>query len=119
MLSYSTGELSGLIATRLALWTGICQSDCPFPWTRVCNRTYQLPNADLIPPAPLAELRPFLASHRPGKSPTPCLVFCIRLIYCLLTVFQVAMYFSMHCVKQLSSFFDRLLPGDGMHFWKQ
>lgn len=59
MLSYNTGELSSLIATRLTLWGGICQSDCPFPWTRVGNRTYQLPNADFIPPVRLRNCIPF------------------------------------------------------------
>lgn len=29
------------------------------------------------------------------------------------------MYFVMHCVKQVSSRFDRELPGVGMHFSKQ
>jgi hypothetical protein len=29
------------------------------------------------------------------------------------------MYFSMHCVKHVSSFFERELPGDGMHLSKQ
>lgn len=51
-------------------------------------------------------------------SPAPC-AFCIRLIYCLETVFHVAMYFSMHCVKHVSSFFESELPGDGMHLSKQ
>lgn len=40
-------------------------------------------------------------------------------MYCRLTTFQVAIYFSIHAVKQPSSFLDNDVPGEGMHFSKQ
>lgn len=40
-------------------------------------------------------------------------------MYCRLTTFQVAIYFSIHAVKHPSSFFDNDAPGEGMHFSKQ
>jgi hypothetical protein len=40
-------------------------------------------------------------------------------MYCLLTVFHAAMYFSMHCVKQVVSPLESEEPGLGTHFSKQ
>ena len=57
--------------------------------------------------------------NAPGAEPAPCCILWIRLMYCLLTTFQVAIYFSMHAVKQPSSLFDNDVPGEGMHFSKQ
>lgn len=62
-----------------------------------------IPNSPISPPLPI---------------PPPA-VFCIRPIYCLLTVFHAAMYFSMHVVKHFSSLDDSEEPGMGMHFSKQ
>lgn len=46
-------------------------------------------------------------------------LLCTRAMYCLLTVFHVSMYFSMHCVKQPSSFLESEEPGLGTHLSKQ
>jgi hypothetical protein len=40
-------------------------------------------------------------------------------MYCLLTVFHVAMYFSMHDVKHAVSPLDNEDPGFGTHLSKQ
>ncbi len=44
---------------------------------------------------------------------------CILETYCLLTVFQAAMYLSMHCERQVCSPLLKVLPGFGMHLAKQ
>lgn len=44
---------------------------------------------------------------------------CILWMYCLLTVFHAAMYFSIQLVKQLSSPFERFPPGFGTQRSKQ
>lgn len=64
---------------------------------------FHIPNSPMSPPLP---------------APPPA-VFCIRPMYCLLTVFHAAIYFSMHVVKHFSSLDDNELPGVGMHFSKQ
>src|SRR6266487_2573942 len=51
-------------------------------------------------------------------APLPCSC-CILVIYCLLTVFHAAMYFSIHWVKQVVSLLDNEEPGLGTHFSKQ
>lgn len=55
-------------------------------------------------------------SHCPFLSPCD---FCNRVIYCLETVFHISIYFSVHCVKHVSSLLLRPVPGEGMHFSKQ
>lgn len=55
----------------------------------------------------------------PLDEPAPCWSCCILAMYCLLTVFQALMYFSMHWVKQVDSPLDREDPGLGTHFSKQ
>lgn len=68
---------------------------------------------------------PTQAPHTPNPSSAPppppiCpAVFCICEIYVLLTVFHMAIYFSIHDDRQLSSRFEREVPGEGMHFSKQ
>lgn len=59
-------------------------------------------------------------------SPPAALSRCIRATYCLLTVFQALMYFSMQLLKQPSSPLDSEAPGLGtqrskqcsLSFWK-
>lgn len=81
--------------------------------------------SDPRPKGALILQQTFLPSHIP-KSPIspplpapPPAVFCIRPIYCLLTVFHAAIYFSIHVVKHFSSLDDSEVPGVGMHFSKQ
>merc|ERR1712093_956531 len=60
---------------------------------------------------------------RPLNIPPPAPFFafscCILLMYCLLTVFQTAIYLSMHCVTHAPSPLDNEAPGLGTHFSKQ
>ena len=65
---------------------------------------------------------PFYNPSSPISPPdpiSPAVFFCIRPIYCLLTVFHAAMYFSIHVVKHFPSRDDSEEPGVGMHFSKQ
>lgn len=51
--------------------------------------------------------------------PPAALSLCIRATYCLLTVFQALMYFSMHDLKQPSSALESEVPGLGTQRSKQ
>ena len=52
-------------------------------------------------------------------NPPAALSLCIRATYCLLTVFQALMYFSMHDLKQPSSPLESEVPGLGTQRSKQ
>ena len=61
---------------------------------------------------------PYIPNPSIPEPPPPAL-FCTLEMYCRLTVFHVAIYFSIHAFRQLSSFDDSELPGEGMHLSKQ
>ena len=67
-------------------------------------------------PTPQTHHTPIPSNPPPPACPA---VFCICAIYTLLTVFHVPIYFSMHADKQLSSFFDSDVLGEGIHLLKQ
>ena len=90
----------------------------PFPSLRcLAGRISYISPSQGHPPSPPAFSPPFHIP-KPPISP-PSAVFCIRAMYCRLTVFHAAIYFSIHVVKHFCSLDDNELPGDGMHLSKQ
>jgi hypothetical protein len=114
LLVYNTihGLLVYNMIQRPPSWGASIPSPSP-EWRRQCRQRPQCPQCPRPNPRTISSLE----VHR--LSPPAALSRCIRATYCLLTVFQALMYFSMQLLKQPSSPLDRLVPGLGTQRSKQ